>query len=182
MTIWRRSLPAARRRPALPQSSPPSPPAEQGQPWVPDEPAELDPTRDGPGGQSTSGARLPAGTALARHRPGEAPPATGLTPFIVSDWELTEEADGTLRARPRLLSVPRAAVTVKDDDAPSRERVRRFVEAWRWLIAARSQIQETGLSADESDRYLAGAGVLIRIVPPSAHRRPRPIRSLPSSD
>jgi hypothetical protein len=62
-------------------------------------------------------------------------------------------------------------VTVKDDDAPARERVRRFVEAWRWLVAARNQIQSAGLSADESDRYLAGAGVLVRVVPPSANRR-----------
>ena len=54
-----------------------------------------------------------------------------------------------------------------------RERVRRFVEAWRWLIAARAQIKSAGLSAEESDRYLAGAGVLVRVVPPGSGRRSR---------
>jgi len=51
--------------------------------------------------------------------------------------------------------------------------VRRFVEAWRWLVAAREQVETTGLSADESDRYLAGAGVLVRVVPPGSRRSRR---------
>ena len=94
-------------------------------------------------------------------------------PVVISEWEQVEDADGAVDTKPRLLAVPRAAVTVKDDDPPGRERVRRFVEAWRWLIAARAQIKAAGLSAEESDRYLAGAGVLVRVVPPGARRRRR---------
>jgi hypothetical protein len=110
----------------------------------------------------------PGGAVPALPSPGARGPGV---PVVVSEWELTEGGDGSLTSRPRLLAVPRSAVTVKDDDAPGRERVRRFVEAWRWLIAARAQIQRAGLSADESDRYLAGAGVLVRIVPPGGRRR-----------
>ena len=91
-------------------------------------------------------------------------------PVVVSEWELSHGPTGASRLAPAPSPSP-GAVTVKDDDAPARERVRRFVEAWRWLVAARSQIQSAGLSADESDRYLAGAGVLVRVVPPSANRR-----------
>jgi hypothetical protein len=94
-------------------------------------------------------------------------------PVVVSEWELVEDADGSVETKPRLLAVPRAVVTVKDDDPPGRERVRRFVEAWRWLIAARAQIESAGLSAEESDRYLAGAGVLVRVVPPGTRQRRR---------
>jgi hypothetical protein len=164
MTAWRRSLPAYR-RPALPAGSVSGAPDASGEPvrpWVPGEP-------DGP---AADGFPLPALPVPAQ--PGAARTAPpGAMPVVVSEWELAEDGDGAVKARPRLLSVPRAAVTVKDDDAPARERVRRFVEAWRWLIAARTQIQSAGLSADESDRYLAGAGVLVRVVPPSAARRAR---------
>ena len=145
-------------------------PGEPEAPWVPDDP---------------EGRATPAGSYLVdtpgpvHPRSGHPPPLTGQMPVVVSEWELTDQGDGMVKARPRLLAVPRAAVTVKDDDASGRERVRRFVEAWRWLIAARAQVQSVGLSADESDRYLAGAGVLVRIVPPTSHRRGRASRALP---
>src|SRR5262245_38695517 len=165
MTTWRRSLPAYR-RPALPSgplSRASDASGEPVRPWVPGEP-------DGPPAEGFLQPAQPVPTqppGAAR----SAPP--GAMPVVVSEWELAEDGDGAVKARPRLLSVPRAAVTVKDDDAPARERVRRFVEAWRWLIAARTQIQSAGLSADESDRFLAGAGVLVRVVPPNSARRAR---------
>jgi hypothetical protein len=165
MTAWRRSLPAYRRSalPAGPVSGAPDASGEPVRPWVPGEP-------DGP---TAEGFPQPVPPVPAQPAGAARPVPPGAMPVVVSEWELTEDGDGAVKARPRLLSVPRAAVTVKDDDAPARERVRRFVEAWRWLIAARTQIQSAGLSADESDRYLAGAGVLVRIVPPSAARRAR---------
>ena len=160
MTSWRRSLPAYRRL-ALPAGPRPASPSETEQPWVPGVP-------DAVSGESYPAAALPVPEASG-YPPG---PGRGTMPVVVSEWEQTEDGDGGVKSRPRLLSVPRAAVTVKDDDPPARERMRRFVEAWRWLVAARDQVETTGLSADESDRYLAGAGVLVRIVPPGS-RRPR---------
>jgi hypothetical protein len=151
MTSWRRALPTSR-RPALPAGAQARSASETEHPWVPDDP------------ESGAPEHVPPATPPRS-------PSPALMPVVVSEWELAHGPAGDVKARPRTLSVPRAAVTVKDDDAPSRERVRRFVEAWRWLVAARSQIQSTGLSADESDRYLAGAGVLVRVVPPSATRR-----------
>ena len=151
MTSWRRALPSSR-RPALPAGAQSRSASETEHPWVPDDPDAGAPEQLPPAAPSRS-------------------PAPALMPVVVSEWELSHGPTGSVKARPRTLSVPRAAVTVKDDDAPARERVRRFVEAWRWLVAARSQIQSAGLSADESDRYLAGAGVLVRVVPPSANRR-----------
>ena len=167
MTTWRRALPAPQSQSALPQDVWSDEPEA---PWVPDDvvgPATVAPPPSPP---DTGAARAWLGT----------PPAAGPMPVVVSEWELAHEGDGTAKARPRLLAVPRATVTVKDDDAAGRERVRRFVEAWRWLIAARSQVQSVGLSADESDRYLAGAGVLVRIVPPASHRRARATRPQPA--
>lgn len=168
MTAWRRALPAPQSQPALPQDVWSDEPEA---PWVPDdlgEHATVAPPSPPP--DAAGAARAWLGT----------PPAAGPMPVVVSEWELAHAGDGTAKARPRLLAVPRAAVTVKDDDAAGRERVRRFVEAWRWLIAARAQVQSVGLSADESDRYLAGAGVLVRVVPPASHRRARATRPPPA--
>jgi hypothetical protein len=160
MTSWRRSLPAYRRL-SLPAGPRPGSPSEPERPWVPG-------ATDSAAGEGFPAAALPAPDASG-YPPG---PGRGTMPVVVSEWEQTEDGDGGVKTRPRLLSVPRAAVTVKDDDPSARERVRRFVEAWRWLVNAREQVETTGLSADESDRYLAGAGVLVRIVPPGT-RRPR---------
>jgi hypothetical protein len=170
MTSWRRAQPATYPRPALSNSAPSIPAVEGEAPWVPDDPdgTALERRLNGanlPGGQRSRRTAEPVAAATP------APPAA--VPVVISEWELIEDADGAVDTKPRLLAVPRAAVTVKDDDPPGRERVRRFVEAWRWLIAARAQIKSAGLSAEESDRYLAGAGVLVRVVPPGARRRRR---------
>lgn len=172
MTAWRPTLAASHGRPELPEDGWPGRPRETERPWVPDDPE----------GQAVHAGGYPTRdvTGPAQSRPGT-PPAAGPMPVVVSEWELADAGDGTAKARPRLLAVPRAAVTVKDDDASGRERVRRFMEAWRWLIAARSQVQSVGLSADESDRYLAGAGVLVRLVPPAGQRRARATRPRPAT-
>ena len=161
MTGWRRSLPSHRRL-SLPAGPRPGSPSDSEQPWVPGAP-------DTAAGETFPVAALPVPESSG-YPPG---PARGAMPVVVSEWEQTEDGDGGVKSRPRLLAVPRAAVTVKDDDPPAGERVRRFVEAWRWLVAAREQVETTGLSADESDRYLAGAGVLVRVVPPGSRRSRR---------
>ncbi|MGH2371644.1 MAG: hypothetical protein ACRDI2_26025, partial [Chloroflexota bacterium] len=107
-----------------------SPPHDSGQghsePWVPEEPS--------PSGADT--------------------PAPHLVPMVVSEWERSQTEDGAVETLPQRLAIPRAAVTIKADEQRSRERVRRFVEAWRWLSRRRRRhTTSPGFSVYESDRH-----------------------------
>ena len=140
----------------MPDGRAPGEPPAAGEPWVPDEAA-------------------PASGW---------PPAPNAVPLIVSEWERASDegatnsrgsggsdsggGSGSARARPRRLTTPRPAVALKDDLPSSRERIRRFTAAWRWLIQAKTQATPSAaaLERDECDRRLAGAGVLLQVRSP----------------
>jgi hypothetical protein len=97
------------------------------------------------------------------------PPAPGAIPMVVAEWEPAGGGGSAgAGARPHPRSVPRAAVSCKDDAAHGRERLRRFVAAWRWIERVRTEAApgRADLGAAECNAHLAGAGVLLRVRPP----------------
>lgn len=94
-------------------------------------------------------------------------PAPDIMPLLVSEWERSDDQGGGGEARPQRLTTPRSVVALKDDTYSGRERVRRFVQAWRWLNELRQRPGPVVVRGQECNKYLAGAGVLVRIRPPA---------------
>ena len=99
-------------------------------------------------------------------------------PLVLSEWRAVSSLDEPDRFEtfPAPWSNPRRLVSIVDEERQSVDRVRRFAAAWEWLESrALGQVaRPVLLPKRECDRYLAGAGVMLKV-----SRIDRPVNASP---